>query len=125
MSNAATTADHTSAIAHAMGAKQAISVHAAAIADLIMVETAQTFDRLREAEREALARIASIAPVEYDYERAADYLGVSVPTLERRVANREITFRRDGRRVFFTQSALDQFKAAHTTKRREPRPLPI
>lgn len=125
MSNAATTADHTSAIAHAMGAKQAISVHAAAIADLIMVETAQTFDRLREAEREALARIAGIAPVEYDYERAAAYLGVSSKTLRRCAARRGITFRKNGRRVFFTQSALDQYKAAHTTKRREPPTLPI
>ena len=108
-----------------MTAIASITDHTKAIADLLNGEVERTLARLRAAEAEALERIAGIAPVEYDYERAAAYLGVSVRTMEDRVARREITFRRDGRRVFFTQSSLDQFKAAHTTKRREPRPLPI
>ena len=108
-----------------MNAIASITDHTKAIADLLNGEVERTLARLRDAEREALARIAGIAPVEYDCARAAAYLGVSVRTMEDRVARREITFRRDGRRVFFTQSSLDQFKAAHTTKRREPRPLPI
>ena len=108
-----------------MTAIASITDHTKAIADLLNGEVERTLARLRAVEAEALERIAGIAPVEYDCARAAAYLGVSSKTLRRCAAGRHITFRKDGRRVFFTQSSLDQYKAAHTTKRREPRPLPI
>ena len=81
--------------------------------------------RLREAEREALERIQQIAPNEYDYAAAASYLSIPRRTLERRVADRKISFRKDGKRVLFTHSALEQYKTTLTTNRREPRPLTL
>lgn len=102
-----------------------IADHTKAITDLLNVEVMRTLEKLREAENEALERIRKIAPVEYDYEAAAAYLSIRRRTLERRVARRQITFRKDGQRVLFTQSALDQYKMTLTTERREPRTLTL
>lgn len=105
--------------------EDAVATHTRAIADLLNEQVARALRSLREAEREALQRIQRIAPNEYDYAAAASYLSIPRRTLERRVADRKISFRKDGRRVLFTRSALDQYKTALTTSRREPRPLTL
>ena len=107
-----------------MSATETIAEYTRAIADLLNAETGQMLERLREAEMEAMARIGNIAPVEYDYDGAAAYLRIPRRTLERRVSAHAITYRKDGQRVFFTKSALDQYMAGLVTKRRELRPLP-
>lgn len=108
-----------------MSAEDAIATHIRAIAELLHEQAVRALWRLREAEREALERIQQIAPSEYDYAAAASYLSIPRRTLERRVANRKISFRKDGKRVLFTRSALDQYKTTLTTNRREPRPLTL
>ena len=105
--------------------EDAIATHTRAIADLLHEHAARALMSLREAEREALQRIQQIAPNEYDYDAAASYLSNPPRTLERRVADRKISFRKDGKRVFFTRSALDQYKTTLTTNRREPRTLTL
>ena len=102
-----------------------IAMHTRAIADLLNEQVMRTLLRLREAEREALERIQQICPKEYDYDEAAIYLSIQRRTLERRVADRRISFRREGKRVFFTKSALDQYKATRTTNRREQRSITL
>jgi excisionase family DNA binding protein len=108
-----------------MSAEDAIATHMRAIADLLHEQAVRALGRLREAEREAMERIQQIAPKEYDYAAAASYLSIPRRTLERRVADRKISFRKDGKRVFFTRSALDQYKTLLTTNRREQRPLTL
>ena len=108
-----------------MSDEDAIATHMQAIADLLHGQAARALERLREAEREALQRIQHIAPNEYDYATAATYLSIPRRTLERRVAKREITFRRDGKRVFFTRSALDQYKTMLITNHRERRTITL
>jgi excisionase family DNA binding protein len=105
--------------------QDAIAMHTRAIADLLNEQVMRTLLRLREAEREALERIQQICPHEYDYDEAAIYLSIQRRTLERRVADRRISFRREGKRVFFTKSALDQYKTTRTTNRREQRDLTL
>lgn len=48
----------------------------------------------------------------YDYEQAAEYLKISVPTLKRRKKAKLISFFRDGSRVFFAQSHCDEYRAS-------------
>ena len=105
--------------------EDAIAIHTRAISDLLNGHVARTLGRLREAEREALKRIQQICPKEYDYDEAAIYHSIQRRTLERRVADRRISFRKEGKRVFFTKSALDQYKATRTTNRREQRALTL
>ena len=105
--------------------EDAVATHTRAIADLLHEQVARALRSLREAEREALQRIQRIAPNEYDYAAAASYLSIPRRTLERRVADRKISFRKDGKRVLFTRSALEQYKTTLTTHRREPRPLTL
>ena len=104
--------------------EDAIAMHTRAITDLLNEHVARTLGRLREAEREALERIQQICPKEYNYDEATIYLSIQRRTLERRVADR-ISFRREGKRVFFTKSALDQYKTTRTTNRREQRALTL
>ncbi|SRR5260221_10865841 len=105
--------------------EDAIAIHTRAIADLLNEQVSRTLQRLREAEREALERIQQISPHEYDYDAAAIYLSIPRRTLERRVADRRISFRKDGKRVLFTKSALDKYRTTLTTNRREQRPLTL
>ncbi len=104
---------------------EAIARHTRAITDLLHEEVLSVLQRLHEAEREALERIQQIAPNEYDYNSAAIYLGIPRRTLERRVGDRKVSFRKDGKRVLFTKSALDQYKVTLTKKRREQRTLTL
>ena len=108
-----------------MSAEDIIATHMRAIADLLHEQAMRALGRLREAEREALERIQQITPNEYDYATAASYLSIPRRTLERRVADRKISFRKDGKRVLFTRSALEQYKTTLTTNRREPRPFTL
>lgn len=108
-----------------MSDEDAIAMHTRAIADLLHEQAARALQRLHEAERDALERIQQISPNEYGYDAAASYLSIPRRTLERRVADREISFRKDGKRVLFTKSALDQYRTTLTTKRRERRPLTL
>ena len=96
-----------------------ISNHSNEIARLIRLQADEALARVRAAEREAIERLQQVAPVEYDYAAASAYTGISIPTLERRVASRLIKFRKDGRRVFFTKAALDEYKEGLTV---EPKP---
>ncbi|MEO6742690.1 MAG: excisionase family DNA-binding protein [Chthoniobacteraceae bacterium] len=105
--------------------EDAIAAHTRAIADLLYEQARNALGRLREAERETLERIQQTSPRDYDYDAAAIYLAIPRRTLERRVADREISFRKDGKRVRFTKSALDQYKTTLTTNRRERRPLTL
>jgi excisionase family DNA binding protein len=108
-----------------MSDEDAIAMHTRAITDLLQGQVTLVLQRLREAEREALERIQQIAPIEYDYDSAATYLGIPRRTLERRVADRKVSFRKDGKSVLFTKSALDQYKATLTTNRRERRVITL
>ena len=105
--------------------EDAIALHTRAIAELLNEQVVRMLQRLRDAEREALERIQQICPHEYNYDAAAIYLSIPRRTLERRVADRKLSFRRDGKRVVFTKSALDQYRTTLTTNRREPRPLTL
>lgn len=105
--------------------EDAIVAHTRAIAELLCEQATGAMLRLREAECEALERIQQIFPRDYDYDAAALYLSIPRRTLERRVAERGISFRKDGKRVLFTKSALDQYKATATTNRRERRTLTL
>ena len=111
-------------VGHQTG-EEAIAAHTRVIADLLYEQASSALRRLREAEREALEQIQQIAPRDFDYAAAAKYLSIPRRTLERRVANREIAFRKDGKRVLFTKSALDQYKTTVTTNCRECRPLTL
>lgn len=108
-----------------MSEVDAIARHTRAIADLLHEHVSRALQRLHEAEREALDRIQQIAPNEYDYDAAAIYLGIPRRTLERRVGDRKVSFRKDGKRVLFTKSALDQYKVTLTKNRREQRTLTL
>lgn len=45
----------------------------------------------------------------FDRKQAAEYLGVSVITVDRAIANKKISCFRIGRRVLFSKSHLDTF----------------
>jgi excisionase family DNA binding protein len=49
----------------------------------------------------------------YRLEQAARYLRRSVRSLQQDVAKRRIAFRRDGRRLWFSQADLDAWREAH------------
>ncbi len=52
--------------------------------------------------------------------QAAKYLGISQPTLWRIVDRREIEHVRIGRRIVFTEKALDEYILKNTVKPIEP-----
>ena len=78
--------------------------------------------RLREAEREVLEQLQQIASRDFEYDTSAKYLSIPRRTMERRVADREISFRKNGKRGLFAKSALDQYKMTITMNGRECRP---
>lgn len=95
------------------------------LADLLASEVEQIFSRLQSAEAEAMSRIQALAPVdEFDLKAAAKYLGLPARTLQRRIRDRLIAYRRDGRRVLFTRTALDEYRKAGLIRAQEGRPLP-
>lgn len=63
---------------------------------------------------EALKRIEIHAPDEMGYQEAAAYLSTTRRTLERRVKQRRIAYRKEGARVLFTRAALDEYRASLT-----------
>lgn len=102
-----------------------IAAHVRRITDLITAQAHAALGRLELAETEAAERIAAIAPAEYDYEAASRYLSTPRRTLERRVREKRIAYRKDGARVLFTRSALDEYRATLTVARRPIRPLSL
>lgn len=108
-----------------MSTAEVIDKHARAIADLIRNEAAAALARIAAAQEEALERVEQLTPADYDYAAASRYLGIPRRTLERRVRAHKISFRKDGQRVLFTRTALDEYKLQLTTNARPLKPLSL
>jgi excisionase family DNA binding protein len=79
--------------------------------------------RLRDADpamgrerKDTMPEAVALSKLQYSRKEAAADLRISLRTLDRLIANKQITVRRIGRRVFITREALEQFiKRDHNT----------
>jgi len=105
--------------------RERISKSVTRLTSVIEQAILDALDQVVCAKDEAVRRIADMAPVaDFDLPQAAKYLGVSKRTLQRRVTERSIAYRREGGRLRFTLAALDEYRLAGTIGAREGRPLP-
>lgn len=95
------------------------------VAAIFEEEMIAALERLRVVEDEARRRIEAMSPPnELNIDQAAAFLGISKRTLERRVAKRAISYRRDGARLLFTRAALDEYRLKGRVLAASARPLP-
>lgn len=102
-----------------------IDAHFHQICEALATGAKAALARVNAEAEEAMQRIRDAAPVIFDYDGAAAYLGMPRRTLERRVSERGIEFRRDGRSVTFTKTALDEYQKRGTEVPRPVKPFTL